>query len=202
MITITGTSNITIQGLSFATAVYPANNLIGPIGATGAITADLTIGINLDNSTSIVIEDCIFLLPSPAAQANQILLYIGAGIYAGENCSGLRVLRNRFESLGGGVIESDFFRYLVGVWTSPTSLNTTVTQGVSVSTGTGAAAAGTNPDLPRAKSKAKAKASVGQAAAGFVNLPFVNDQLDDVEITDNRFTGLSLAVFVKQQSWA
>ena len=195
MITITGTSNITIQGLSFATPVYPANNLIGAIGATGELTADLTIGINIDNSSSIVVEDCIFLLPSPASKANQILLYIGAGIYAGENCSGLRVLRNRFESLGGGTIDSETFRYLVGVWTSPSALNTTVTQGVSVSTGTGAAA-GANPDLPRAKSKAKVKASVGQAAAGFVNLPFVSDQLDDVEITDNRFTGLSLAVFV------
>lgn len=207
MITITGTSFITIQGLGFALPVFPATGLLGAIGATGALAADLSVGIGIDNSTSIVIEDCTFLLPSPEATANQPLLYVGAGIYAAENCSGLRVLRNRFDCVGGGVIDNQVFRYVVGIWMSPTSINIL-----------GATAAGTgtvttnNPDLPKpetqaqagapattqAKTQPKAKskaAQTTQAAAGFVNLPYVNDQLDDVEITDNRFTGLSLAVF-------
>jgi hypothetical protein len=185
MITITGTTNIVIQGLSFATPVFPAPNLLSTIGGTAAITADVTVGIGIDKSTSIVIEDCTFLLPSPAAPANQALLYIGAGIYAAENCSGLRVLRNRFESLGGGTIDGEFLRLLIGIWSSPSALNTTGTQGTI---------SGANPAQPKAKSKSKASAE--QAAAGFVNLPVVNDQLDDVEITDNRFTGMSLAVLV------
>jgi Family of unknown function (DUF6519) len=183
MITITGTSNITIQGLGIATPVFPVSNLQVPIGATGAFAADLTVGIGIDNSASIVIEDCTFLLPSPASPANQVLLYVGAGIYAAENCSGLRVLRNRFESLGGGNINSEAFRLLVGIWTSPSTINIPGSQGVN---------SGSNA----AQAKAKAKTTPDQAAAGFVNLPFVNDQLDDVEITDNRFIGLSLAVFI------
>jgi hypothetical protein len=188
MITINGASNITIQSLGFATPVFPANNLLGPIGTAVTPTADLTIGIGIDNSTSIVIEDCTFLLPSPASQTKQALLYVGAGIYAAENCSGLRVLRNRFESLGGGTIESGAYRLLTGIWTSPSAINATGGQGVT---------SVNNPNLSKAKSKAKASAD--QAAARFVSLPLVNDQLDDVEITDNRFTGLSLAVFVMSE---
>jgi hypothetical protein len=187
MITITGTSNISIQGLSFAMPVFPASNPLVPIGATAAFTADLTVGIGIDNSKSIVIEDCTFLLPSPAIPANQALLYFGAGIYAAENCSGLRVLRNRFESLGGGAIESEAFRYLIGIFTSPSAINTTSSQSV---------VSGNDSAQTKTKAKSKAKTSPLQAAAGFVNLPLVNDQLDDVEITDNRFTGLSIAVFV------
>ena len=200
MITITGTSFITIQGLGFALPVFRASGLIGAIGATGAFAADLAVGIGIDNSTSIVIEDCTLLLPSPEAIPNEVLIYVAAGIFAAENCSGLRVLRNRFECTGGGVIDNEVYRYIVGLWMSPTSIKTLG----STATGT----IGTNPDLsraqagtqaagtqPKAKSKA-ARVNLTQAAAGFVNLPYVNDQLDDVEITDNRFTGLSLAVFV------
>lgn len=185
MITITGTSNITIQNLGFATPIFPVDNLPGPIGTTGAFTTARTIGIGIDNSAYLVIEDCTFLLPAPATSANQILVYVGAGIYAAENCSGLRVLRNRFESLGGGAIDRQAYRLLVGIWTSPSAINATGGQGTI---------SGNNPNQPKAKSKAKA--SLNQAAAGFVNLPAANDRLDDVEITDNRFTGLTLAVFV------
>jgi hypothetical protein len=185
MITITGSSNITIQSLTFATPVFPAPNLIDPIGTAAAFTTDLTIGIGIDNSASIVIEDCTFILPSPASAANQVLLYIGAGIYAAENCSGLHVLRNRFESLGGGTIEGEAFRLLIGIWASPSAINTTGGQGVN---------SGNNPVQPKGKSKAKAVLDL--TAARFVNLPLANDRFDDVEITDNRFTGLSLAVFV------
>jgi hypothetical protein len=184
MITIAGASNITIQGLGFATPVVPASIPLGPIGATAAFTVDLTVGIGIDNSTSIVIEDCTFLLPSPATPANQPLFYIGAGIYAAENCTGLRVLRNTFESLGGGNIEREVFRLLIGIWTSPSATNLP-------------ANSANNPTLTKAKSKART--TLDQAAARFVNLPIVNDQLDDVEITDNRFTGLSLAVLVMAQ---
>jgi hypothetical protein len=185
MITITGSSNITIQGLTITTPVFPAPNQINPIGTAAAFTTDLTIGIGVVNSASIVIEDCTFILPSPATQANQILLYIGAGIYAAENCSGLRVLRNRFESLGGGTIEGEAFRLLIGIWASPSAIDATSGQGAN---------SGNNPAQPKGKSKAKA--SLSQAVAGFVNLPLVNDHFDDVEISDNRFIGLTLAVFV------
>jgi hypothetical protein len=132
-----------------------------------------------------VIEDCSFILPSPAPAANQVLLYVGAGIYAAENCSGLRVLRNRFESLGGGTIEGEAFRLLIGIWASPSAIDTTGGQGAN---------SGNNPAQPKGKSKAKA--TLDQAAARFVNLPLANDRFDDVEITDNRFTGLTLAAFV------
>ena len=185
IITITGSSNITIQGLSFAMPVFPAANLVGPIGATGAFTADLTIGIGIENSASIAIEDCTFVFSSPQSSAKQVLLYIGAGIYAAENCSGLRVLRNRFESLGGGNIDNDAFRLLIGIWASPSTIDLPGSHGVN---------SGNNPAQPKGKSRAKA--SLDQAAARFVNLPLVNDRFDDVEITDNRFTGLTLAVFV------
>ncbi len=184
MITIAGASNIAIQGLGFAMPVFPVPNFLGPIGGTGAFNADLTIGIGISNSTSIVIEDCTFLLPSPAIPAKQPLLYFGAGIYAAENCTGLRVLRNTFESLGGGNIERDAFRLLAGIWMSPSATNIPANSANS-------------PTVTKAKSKAKT--ALDQAAAGFVNLPVANDQLDDVEITDNRFTGLSLAVFVTAQ---
>jgi hypothetical protein len=195
MITITETSDITIQGLSFTLPLTPIAGLAAPIGTTLQFTADMAIGISLDAAETIILEDCAFLFPSPAFSPNSPLLYFGAGIYAAENCSGLRVLRNRFDCLAGGTITSDAFRFLVGLWMSPSSLDT---QGTS---GTGAQ----NPDLPKAQTKTQAKTQPKasapvqtisqQAAAGLVNLPLVNDRLDDVEITDNRFTGVTMAVF-------
>jgi Family of unknown function (DUF6519) len=186
MITITGTSNITIQGLGFAMPVVPDTNLVSPIGAAGAFTADLTVGIGIDNSPSIVIEGCSFVFPTPASSANNTLVYIGAGIYAADNCSGLRVMGNGFQCASGGSLTTNAYSFLIGLLMSPSTLGIQATSG---STGT------QNPDLPKTKTKGQAKTTAPvQAATSLVYLPNVNDLLDDVEITDNRFTGLTMAV--------
>jgi hypothetical protein len=194
MITITGTSYITVKGLGFTLPITPAPGLTAPIGTTQQFTADMSIGIGLEEATSIVIEDCSFLFPTPASSTNNPLLYIGAGIYAAENCSGLRVLRNVFQCASGGSITADAFRLLTGLFMSPSGLDP---QGTTSSTST------QNPDLPKPqaqnktqkKVQAKTTATV-QTSTSLVYLPNVNDILDDVEITDNRFTGLTLAVYV------
>jgi Family of unknown function (DUF6519) len=186
MITVTDTSYITIQGLSFAMPLTPVAGLTAPIGnpVTGqTLSADMTIGIGLQNAGTILIEDCDFVYPSPQDTPGDILLYVGAGIYASENCSGMRVLRNRFQCSSGGNISKDF-RYLIGVAMSPSSLDTQNSTG-----GSG------GQTSPQPQSPAPAQTTAQQAAAGVVILPVVNDQLDDVEIADNRFTGLSIAVF-------
>lgn len=180
MLTITGTSNITIQGLSFSLPLAPFQNPTQPIGTTAQFTTNLAFGINIQNSTSIVIEDCAFLFASPDSSPNNPVLYGGAGIYAYEDCSGLRVLRNRFQCLSGGNITSDASRALAGIWMSPSAMSPVST--LAATTGTAA--------QPNA---------APQATADFVNLPAVDDRLDDVEIIDNRFTGLTLAVAAMAQ---
>jgi Family of unknown function (DUF6519) len=187
MITITGTSSITIQGLGFTLPITPVPGLTAPIGTTRQFTADMAIGIGLEEAASIVIEDCTFLFPTPASSANNPLLYVGAGIFAAENCSGLRVLRNRFQCASGGSITADVFRFLIGLFMSPSTLDA---QGTT----------GTTAAQDKTQKKAQAKTSApAQTSTSLVYLPNVNDLLDDVEITDNRFTGLTLAVYASAE---
>ena len=189
MITAQKTSNITIQGLVFSMPLVSYAIPITPVGAAAGqqFNADLAIGISLENAGTVTIEDCQFLYPSPpASAAGSLVLYIGAGIYASENCSGLRVLRNRFQCASGGQRTADAYRLLVGLLTTPTALDTQSQQG----------SATTIESVPTTKKQSK---SQSKTAAGSVNLPRVSDLLDDVEITDNRFTGLSMAVFVMSE---
>jgi hypothetical protein len=172
MITITETSNVTLQGLSLSLPLAPGSGVTSPIGTTQQFSTNIAVGINIQNSASVVIEDCALLFPSPTSSRKNPLLYGGAGIYASENCSGLRVLRNRFQSPSGGNITSDASRSLAGLWMSPSAMGTQ-----------GSSAAGT-PTTNRPKAAAP---------------PAVNDVLEDIEITDNRFTGLTLAVVAMAQ---
>jgi Family of unknown function (DUF6519) len=185
MITIESTSNITMRGLTLDQPLTPVSLQTKPIGnpTDHQFTADITIGIGLENATSIVIEDCQFLYPSPPDNANGSTLYLGAGIYVSENCTVLRVLRNSFQCPSGGQIKTASFRLLLGLWMTPAALDTTQGNG------------GVIRSKPPSSKQSKVKAAM-DAAPGMVNLPTVNDHLDDVEIVDNRFTGLSLAVLV------
>jgi hypothetical protein len=174
MINIKNTSNITIQGLVLNQPLAPETSQTTPIGtfASGRkFITDMTIGIGITNATSIVIEDCQFLYPSPQDNADKLSIFFGAAIHASENCTGLRVLRNRFESPGGGQSTATSFRVLMGLWMTPTA----------------------------AQTGKQAKASAILAVRSAINLPRATDRLDDVEITDNRFTGLTMAVLVIAQ---
>jgi hypothetical protein len=196
MITITETSNISISGLLFNMPLVPFTFNGTPIGnpTTGQqFASDLAIGISLNDSERITITDCEFLFPSVADSPNDPTIYLGAGIYAYEDCSGLRALRNRFLSAGGGQLTADTFRFLIGIWMTPDALNVQGSGGTVIQA-MPAGATQTNAAKQSAK-QVKAKATP-KATAGFVNLPPVTDRLDDVEITDNRFTGLTLAVIV------
>lgn len=202
MITITETSNISISGLLFDQPLVPFTFNGTPIGnpTTGQqFTSDMTIGISLDAAESISITDCQFVLPSVTDNANQPTLYIGAGIYAYENCSLLRVLRNRFTCASGGQLTSDTFRMLLGIWMTPDALDVqgsggSVIQAVPAAAGTKAATSARAKTQTSKQAKTKA-----QTAASLVYLPAVNNVLDDFEITDNRFTGLTLAVLAMSE---
>lgn len=196
MITIQGATNISIQGLVFAMPLTPVTFPGVPIGnpTTGQqFTTDMAIGIGLQDAETITIQDCQFLYPSPSDPAGSLTIYLGAGIYASENCSGLRVRRNRFQCASGGQATSTSFNLLFGVWMTPTTLDVTSTQGGG-STIQSVPAAAIQAKAPTAK-QSKAK-SLAQTAAGLVNLPPVLNRLDDIEIIDNRFTGLSMAVLI------
>ena len=198
MITITEASNISISGLLFNMPLVPFTFNGTPIGnpTTGQqFASDLAIGISLNDSERITITDCEFLFPSVADSPNNPTLYLGAGIYAYQNCSLLRVIRNRFLSPGGGQLTAGTFRFLIGIWMTPDALDVqggggTVIQAMPAATTQSNAA---KQSAKQVKAKATA---IPKATAGFVNLPPVNDLLDDVEITDNRFTGLTVAVYV------
>ena len=195
MITIQSGTNITIQGLVFAMPLTPVTFPGVPIGnpTTGQeFTTDLAIGIGLQDAETITIKDCQFLYPSPPDSANSITLYLGAGIYASENCSGLRVRRNRFQCSSGGQTTSTSFNLLLGIWMTPTTLDVTSTQNGN-----------TIQSVPAASNQAKIQSAkqsktkpAAQAATGLVNLSPISNRLDDVEIIDNRFTGLSMAVLI------
>ncbi len=176
MITMQNTSEITLQGLVFSMPLVSDAALTAPIGAATGLqfTTDLTIGIGLQDAETITIEDCQFLFANPATPAKgSLLVYFGAGIYASGNCSGLRLLSNRFLCAGGGQLTASSFRLLAGLVMTPVA---TSQQG----TGSGI----------------QSEAGASLAATGLINLPQVSDLLDDVEIIDNRFTGLTIAVFV------
>ena len=182
MITLAETSTITLQGLSFELPLAPDPALAPPIGTNLQYTPYIAVGLNIQSSTSIVIDDCTFLFPSPTSSPNTPVLYVGAGIYASENCSGLRILRNRFDCTSGGTITPGSYRFLFGVGMSPSTLNPQP------------------PPTPiQLKPGTPADTPAQQAATGLIGLPAVNDLLDDVEITDNRFAGLSFAVFAFAQ---
>ena len=171
MITIQKASNITLQGLIFNHAprsLHRQRHAHRHLRQRSEVRHRLDHWHRPHDATSIVIEDCQFLYPSPQDNTDKLSIFIGAGIYASENCSGLRVLRNRFESPGGGQSTATSFRILLGLWMTPTA----------------------------AQTAKQAKATATLAARLAVNLPRVTDLLDDVEITDNRFTGLTIAVFV------
>ena len=194
MVTIESASNITIRGLAFSMPLVPVTFSGGPIGTPTTdqqLAAELTVGIGLDDAGAITIEDCQLLYPSPPDSANNVTLYVGAGIYAAENCSGLRVRRNRFQCASGGQTTSTSSRLLFGIWMTPNTLDAS-TQGGGV-TIQSVHAASTGAKTPSAKqSKTKSPAQ----AASLIYLPSGSNVLDDVEIIDNRFTGLTMAVLV------
>lgn len=210
MITVTEASNISISGLLFDQPLVPFTFNGTPLGnpTTGQqFTSDMSIGISLDAAERITITDCQFVLPPVTDTANQPTLYIGAGIYAYENCSLLRVVRNRFTCGSGGQLTTDTFRMLIGIWMTPDALDVqsgggTVIQAVPAAAGTRAATSARpkTQAAPQSTSQASKQARAkAQAATSLVYLPAVTNVLDDVEIIDNRFTGLTLAVLAMSE---
>jgi hypothetical protein len=216
MITIADASNIVLQGLRFNMPLVPTSLASSPIGvAQSQYTTFASIGIGIEHAQAITIEDCLFLYPSTPDAPNSLTIYIGAGIRASGNCAGLRVLRDTFRCLSGGTYTANLFNALFGVWmtpASPTDSNTNLTKAKSSTTASKSAQlkAATaqvqnktanktqTPTPPSTASKARPEVSLlnADASSRFVNLPNVIDQLDDVGIIDNRFTGLTIAVYV------
>ena len=197
MITIQNATNITIQGLAFAMPLTPVTFPGVPIGnpTNGQqFSADLAIGIGVEGAETITIQDCQFLYPAPADAAGNLIIYLGAGIYASENCSGLRVRRNRFQCASGGQMTSSALNLLFGIWMTPTTLDVTSSGGTPIQSRPPATLQAKATTAKQSKAKVTA-----QAATGLVNLSSVLNRLDDVEIIDNRFTGLTMAVLVMSE---
>ncbi len=199
MITIEDASNIAFRGITFTMPLVPTTLQTSPITDSGtnlSFNTSVAIGINLDSAETIIIEGCQFLYPTApaptpsdsAAGTETLTVYVAAGIYASENCSGLRVRGNRFQCPSGGQITSGSFRMLIGLWMSPSALDVQGSGGIDIQAVTSTKAS------TKASARTSVKASAKQPDA--TNLPRVTGRVDDVEITDNRFTGLTLAILV------
>lgn len=212
MITIADASNIVIEGLRFNMPLVPSSLASSPIGvAQGQFTTYAAIGIGIEQSQAITIEDCLFFYPSTPDAPNNLTIYLGSGIRASGNCTGLRVLRNTFRCPSGGTFTANLFNALFGVWmtpASPTDSNPNLPKTKSQAVASKSAQLKASPAAVQNKTASKTQASTASkaqpkvalvntaASSRFVNLPNVTDQLDDVEIIDNRFTGLTMAVYV------
>jgi hypothetical protein len=139
LIVMNAASGMTFCGIGFLLPLAPFGSTVVATPATPqTIQVFVAIGLRPASCTQLTIEDCGFFFTFPSGQSGSVQ----AGIFAGGNCQGLRLARNRFvpsisfvigaAPLSAGLTGNNFF---AGFALFPSTVSTSVSPTVPMTSG-------------------------------------------------------------------